>query len=475
MNPALTLAFAAAKRLPWKKVPVYWTAQVLGAFVASACVYGVYYDALNKFDGGVRQVLGPKGTAGIWATYPQPFLSTGNGFGDQVLGTALFVGCVFAITDKKNNAPDKGVAPFIIGLLVFVIGTTFGFNCGYAINPARDLGPRIFTAMAGWGGEVFTIAVSFVVVVVVIVVGVINVVWVYFYAFGPVRPTTKIAGLARTKNLKIVYKVFVKPETSIKGTLIGHIFAVGSGAQMILSDWRFGNFFSVNLGGGMGVTMGCYWAWGISGAQMNPALTLAFAAAKRLPWKKVPVYWTAQVLGAFVASACVYGVYYDALNKFDGGVRQVLGPKGTAGIWATYPQPFLSTGNGFGDQVLGTALFVGCVFAITDKKNNAPDKGVAPFIIGLLVFVIGTTFGFNCGYAINPARDLGPRIFTAMAGWGGEVFTASNNWFWVPIFACFLGGVLGALIYVFFIEMHHDLEEGEETKPMELESIITSE
>ncbi|XP_073234831.1 aquaporin-7-like [Porites lutea] len=258
-------------------------------------------------------------------------------------------------------------------------------------------------------------------------------------------------------------------------TFILVIFAVGSGAQMTLSDWRFGNFFSVNLGGGMGVTMGCYWAWGISGANMNPALTLAFAAAKRLPWKKVPVYWTAQVLGAFVASACVYGVYYDALNEFDGGVRHVLGPKGTAGIWATYPQPFLSTGNGFGDQVLGTALFVGCVFAITDKKNNAPDKGVAPFIIGLLVFVIGTTFGFNCGYAINPARDLGPRIFTAMAGWGGEVFTASNNWFWVPIFACFLGGVLGALIYVFFIEMHHDLEEGEETKPMELESIITSE
>ena len=127
MNPALTLAFAAAKRLPWKKVPVYWTAQLLGAFVASACVYGVYYgerkeidgltviflvphahlfhlsayflnfliifyclylnltDALNEFDGGVRQVLGPKGTAGIWATYPQSFLSTGNGFGDQVI------------------------------------------------------------------------------------------------------------------------------------------------------------------------------------------------------------------------------------------------------------------------------------------------------------------------------------------------------------------------------------------------------
>jgi len=73
--------------------------------------------------------------------------------------------------------------------------------------------------------------------------------------------------------------------------------------------------------------------------------------------------------------------------------------------------------------LLGTALLVGSVFAIIDQKNNSPDKGVVPVMIGLLVFVIGATFGFNCGYAINPARDLGPRLFTAMAGWGGDVFT----------------------------------------------------
>ncbi|KAK3746530.1 hypothetical protein QZH41_007379 [Actinostola sp. cb2023] len=160
-----------------------------------------------------------------------------------------------------------------------------------------------------------------------------------------------------------------------------------------------------------------------AGAHMNPAVTLAFAVARKLSWVKVPVYWLAQLLGAMFASACVYGVYIDALNAFDGGVRQVLGPNGTAGIWATYPQPFLSTANGFGDQVFGTMLLVSCIFAILDKNNNAPDKGAAPVLIGLTVFVIGTAFGFNSGYAINPARDLGPRIFTAMAGWGGEVFT----------------------------------------------------
>lgn len=133
----------------------------------------------------------------------------------------------------------------------------------------------------------------------------------------------------------------------------------------------------------------------------------------------------------------------------------MTGPNATAGVFATYPKPFLTTANGFADQFFGTALLVSCIFAILDRNNNAPDQGVAPVMIGLVVFLIGTTFGFNCGYPINPARDLGPRIFTAMAGWGSEVFTAYNYWAWVPIIACSLGGVLGAIVYITTIEFHH--------------------
>merc|ERR1711973_382951 len=96
-------------------------------------------------------------------------------------------------------------------------------------------------------------------------------------------------------------------------TFILMIFGVGSVAQMVLSNWKFGTFFSVNFSWGVGVTLGCYWGGGVSGAHMNPAVTLAFAAVKRLPWIKVPVYWTAQMLGAFVASACCFGVYYGKL------------------------------------------------------------------------------------------------------------------------------------------------------------------
>lgn len=231
-------------------------------------------------------------------------------------------------------------------------------------------------------------------------------------------------------------------------------FGLGSVAQFTLSRSQLGTFFSVNFSWGVAVTMGCYWAGGISGAHMNPAVTLALAVVRRLKWTKVPAYCLAQLLGAFFASTVVYGIYRDALDAFDGGIRQVTGPNATAGVFATYPKPFVTTANGFADQFFGTALLVSCIFAILDRNNNAPDQGVAPVMIGLVVFLIGTTFGLNCGYPINPARDLGPRIFTAMAGWGSEVFTAYNNWAWVPVVACPLGGVLGAIVYIITIEFH---------------------
>ncbi len=126
----------------------------------------------------------------------------------------------------------------------------------------------------------------------------------------------------------------------------------------------------------------------------------------------------------------------------------MTGDLGTAGIWATYPQAFLSTfPGGFVDQVVGTALLVLVIFGMTDSRNAMPPAGLAPVIVGLIVLLIGATFGFNSGYAINPARDLGPRLFTAVAGWGGEVFRAGNGWWWVPVVAPCVGGVLGGWVY----------------------------
>jgi MIP family channel proteins len=201
--------------------------------------------------------------------------------------------------------------------------------------------------------------------------------------------------------------------------------------------------------------MGCYACAGVTGAHLNPAVTVALAAHRRFPWNKVLPYSFAQVAGAFIASAVVFVTYHEALNAFDGGVRQVLGAQGTAGIWATYPQPFLSVfPGGFVDQVVGTALLVAGIFGITDSRNSPAPAGLAPIVVGLLVLLIGATFGFNSGYAINPARDFGPRLFTALAGWGAEVFRAGNSWWWVPIVAPLTGAVVGGWLYDVLVGNH---------------------
>jgi len=239
------------------------------------------------------------------------------------------------------------------------------------------------------------------------------------------------------------------------GTFVLIVFGVGVVAQTVLSKGAAGTTLSINISWGLAVTMGCYVSAGVTGAHLNPAVTLALAAHRRFPWNKVAPYAAAQIAGAFVAATVVYMTYHEALNAFDGGVRQVLGPQGTAGIWATYPQPFLSVfPGGFVDQIVGTALLVGVIFGVTDSRNSPAPASLAPVVVGLLVVLIGATFGFNSGYAINPARDFGPRLFTLVAGWGTEVFRAGNGWWWVPIVAPLVGGVIGGWVYDLCIGRH---------------------
>lgn len=239
------------------------------------------------------------------------------------------------------------------------------------------------------------------------------------------------------------------------GTFILMVFGVGVVAQVVLGGGAHGEYLSINIGWGLAVVMGVYVSAGISGGHINPAVTLALAVWRGFPWNKVLPYIAAQMAGAFVASVVVYVTYADALANFDGGVRQVTGPLATAGIWATYPKPWLSTLGGLIDQIVGTALLMIGVFAISDTRNVAPQSNAGPIVVGLLVLVIGMTFGLNAGYAINPARDLAPRLFTAIAGWGGEVFRAGNGWWWVPVVGPMIGGVLGGLVYDVCVGRRH--------------------
>ena len=239
------------------------------------------------------------------------------------------------------------------------------------------------------------------------------------------------------------------------GTFVLIVLGVAVVAQVNLGGGNNGQYLSINIGWGLAVTMAVYVAGGVSGAHLNPAVTVAAAAWRGFPWGRVAPYIAAQTAGAFVAAAVVFATYHDALNHFDGGVRQVTGALGTAGIFATYPQPWLSTLGGLIDQIVGTAILVGVIFGITDERNMAPPKGVGPIAVGLLVLVIGATYGLNAGYAINPARDFGPRLFTWVAGWGSGVFTAGSGWWWVPIVGPLIGGVLGGAVYDVAIGRRH--------------------
>lgn len=228
------------------------------------------------------------------------------------------------------------------------------------------------------------------------------------------------------------------------GTFILITFGVASVAQQVLSGNN--NLLTINIAWGLAVMFGIYIS-GPSGSHLNPAVTLALAFHKKFPWNKVGQYLGAQFLGAFVASIVVFMVYSEALTAFDGGIRQVTGAKATAGIWATYPQSYLTIFGGIIDQVFGTMLLMLMIFAFGDQKNNPPAKALTPLCVGLVVILIGMTFGLNAGYAINPARDFSPRLFTALFGWGGEVFSAGNGFWWVPLFAPCLGAILAGYVY----------------------------
>jgi MIP family channel proteins len=241
------------------------------------------------------------------------------------------------------------------------------------------------------------------------------------------------------------------------GTLVLIAFGAGVVAQVVLSNKQNGEYLSINIAWGFAVTMGIYIAGGITGAHLNPAVTFALAVRRDIPWSKFLPYTFAQIAGAFTGAAIVFWVYRAAFTNFDGGTRMIAGDKGTAGIFATYPQPYLSTAGALIDQIVGTALLLLVIRAVGDARNNAAGN-LGPIVVGFLVMVVGMSFGLNAGYAINPARDLGPRLFTAIAGWGVDVFRVNNFYFWVPIVGPLIGGPLGAIVYDWFISRQHPKE-----------------
>jgi glycerol uptake facilitator protein len=216
-----------------------------------------------------------------------------------------------------------------------------------------------------------------------------------------------------------------------------------------------GDWLLIAWGWGFAVTFAVYAAGGVSGAHINPAVTLGFALRRGFPWSKVPGYWAAQLAGAFTGAALVFWVYQNAINSYDHAhhiVKGTLASVPTYSIFATFPAQYFHNWSGpFLDQVVGTAFLVAFVFAVVDAINQPVKANLAPLIIGFIVVAIGISFGANAGYAINPARDFGPRLFAWAAGWGKIAMPGDygnvNTYFWIPIVGPLVGGALGAVFY----------------------------
>ncbi|MGB3681536.1 MAG: MIP/aquaporin family protein [Rubrobacteraceae bacterium] len=235
------------------------------------------------------------------------------------------------------------------------------------------------------------------------------------------------------------------------GTMILVLLGDGVVAGVLLRQSKAENagWIVITFGWGMAVAIAVYSVGAISGAHINPAVTVGLASIGSFDWVMVPGYIIAQLLGAFTGAVLVFFAY---LNHW----APTADPALKLGVFCTAPEIPNTVAN-FITEVIGTAMLVFGVVAIaanTQQIEQAADvnlsivfsTGILPLIIGLLVFSIGLSLGGPTGYAINPARDLGPRIAHALLpipGKGGSDWGYS----WIPIVGPLVGGVIGAVLY----------------------------
>ncbi|KAF4617622.1 hypothetical protein D9613_006212 [Agrocybe pediades] len=236
------------------------------------------------------------------------------------------------------------------------------------------------------------------------------------------------------------------------GVMMLVMFGTAANCQYHLSsDTRIspapaGTWASLSLGWATGLSLGVL----LTGGHINPAVTLAMAVWRGFPWRKVPFYILAQLLGGIVGAAIVYGNYLNAIDIYEGG-RHIRTLK-TAAFFATVPLDYVSNMTCFWDEFIGTALLIFGLLALLDKRNNLSPGLVA---IGFFFIFVGIAacFGMQTGFAVNPARDLGPRILTSMVGYGTQVYNLrSQYWLWSPVFATIMGAQVGTLLFDVFLE-----------------------
>ncbi|KAF8262277.1 aquaporin [Lactarius quietus] len=246
-----------------------------------------------------------------------------------------------------------------------------------------------------------------------------------------------------------------EPAAEMLGTMILTLFGCAGNCQVVLSastrvaSSPKGDYLSLAIGWACGVGLGAWVSGGISGGHVNPVITVCCAVFRGFPWRKVPGYVLGQLIGAWLGAIVVFGNYYHAIDLVEGAKgRRTLT---TGSLFGTFALDYMTAANSFFDEFIGAFILLFVVFAVTDKKNGTP-AGFVPLVVFLTILGIGTSFGMQTGFAINPARDLGPRIMTAMVGYGSQVFSHNHEyWIWAPIIGSFCGGLVACFLYDVFI------------------------
>ena len=211
-------------------------------------------------------------------------------------------------------------------------------------------------------------------------------------------------------------------------------------------------YWGVCIAWGLAVTLAIYCTASVSGCHANPAVTLALACFRKFSWRKVIPYSLAQTIGGFAGAGVVYFLFLPVINQFTAAHGILRSAGGAAGVFFTHPGPGITPGHAFADEIILTALLLFGIFAITEKYNEqAPGANSGALIIGFLVAIIGASMGYLEAWALNPARDFGPRLFCFFAGWGAAAFPSPNSYWWVPIVGPLIGGVVGGGAYQLLI------------------------
>ncbi|KAG9096204.1 hypothetical protein FRC06_008911, partial [Ceratobasidium sp. 370] len=241
-----------------------------------------------------------------------------------------------------------------------------------------------------------------------------------------------------------------EPAAEFLGTMILIVFGTGVDCQVVLSGSTAvasspkGEYLSISFGWAVGTALGVWVSGGISGGHINPAVTLAQAIFRGFSWKKVPSYILAQTMGAMTGAGLVYANYHRAIDLFEGpGVRTVR----TASLFTTFALDYLSNVQCFFSEVLATAILLLVVLAVTDRRNGPPPDGLVPLVLFITILGEGACLGMQTAYALNPARDLGPRLMCWMAVWNYR----GQYWLYTPIIGPIVGAIAGTAIYDAFI------------------------